>query len=265
MRAGAGLSIRRPDWSAPVTAGFTTRHGGVSRPPWDSLNLATHVGDDPQVVAENRRRLVERAGLPEEPRWLRQIHGNRVVHARDVERDVTEADAVWTDQPGQVCAVLVADCVPILLAAADGSCVAAVHAGWRGLAAGVIPAAIAALPVEPDRLCASVGPCIGEDAYEVGGEVIEQLRAGGVVPEYRAAVEASSAEASGADAGEALGSKPDRYHLDLTATTLAILKDCGVGAATATGLCTYADTENSYSYRRDGATGRLAGFVVKNG
>ena len=263
MSADAELSIRRPDWAAPVNAGFTTRHGGVSDPPWDSLNLATHVGDDPQAVAENRRRLIEAVRLPEPPRWLRQVHGNRVVHASEVARDVTEADAVWSDQPGQVCAVLVADCVPILLAAADGVCVAAVHAGWRGLAAGVIPAAIAALPAEPDRLCASVGPCIGEEAYEVGGEVIEQLRAAGVRPRYREVVEGSSAEANGAGASAASGSRPDRYHLDLTATTLGVLADCGVGAATATGVCTYKDSENSYSYRRDGTTGRLGGFVVK--
>jgi YfiH family protein len=170
------IQILRPDWDIPgVDAGFTLRTGGVSKPPYDSLNLAMHVGDDPDDVRENRRRLVEFAGLPEEPRWLKQVHGNRVVHASEVERDITEADAVWTDQLGQVCAVMVADCVPILLAARDGSCVAAIHAGWRGLAAGVIEETIKALPVAPEALVAEIGPCISAEHYEVGPEVVNEI------------------------------------------------------------------------------------------
>jgi YfiH family protein len=247
MTAGTGLSILRPDWPAPVNAGFTTRHGGVSEPPYDALNLAMHVGDDPAAVRENRRRLVEQAGLPEAPRWLSQVHGTRVVHASAVERDVTEADAVWTDQPGQVCAVLVADCVPILLAARDGTCVAAVHAGWRGLAAGVIP----------QTLC--IGPCIGAEAYAVGGEVIEAMASEGVAARYRPATVVDNAGAC-----RAAGDTPSgRFQLDLAATARGILADGGVGAITAVGRCTHTASSTSYSYRREGATGRLAGFVAR--
>jgi YfiH family protein len=178
----ATIACIRPDWAPPINAGVTMRTGGVSKPPYDSLNLAMHVGDDPSAVAENRQRLKVEAGLPEPPRWLRQIHSAHVVHADGVERDLTEADAIWTDRPGQVCAVLVADCVPILLAAGDGQCVAAVHAGWRGLARGVIQAAVAALPVPAAGLSAWIGPCIGPAAYAVGSEVIESMRTAGVEP-----------------------------------------------------------------------------------
>ncbi|MEX0372816.1 peptidoglycan editing factor PgeF [Spiribacter roseus] len=259
MTAGTGLSILRPDWPAPVNAGFTTRHGGVSEPPYDALNLAMHVGDDPAAVRENRRRLVEQAGLPEAPRWLSQVHGTRVVHASAVERDVTEADAVWTDQPGQVCAVLVADCVPILLAARDGTCVAAVHAGWRGLAAGVIPQTLAALPVPASELMACIGPCIGAEAYAVGGEVIEAMASEGVAARYRSATVTDNA-GEGPPADE---TPSGRFQLDLAATARGILADGGVGAITGVGRCTHTASSASYSYRRDGATGRLAGFVAR--
>ncbi|KAF0285243.1 hypothetical protein BA899_05190 [Spiribacter sp. SSL99] len=257
------MSILRPDWPAPVNAGFTTRHGGVSEPPYDALNLAMHVGDDPAAVQENRRRLVEQAGLPEAPRWLSQVHGTRVVHASAVEPDVTEADAVWTDQAGQVCAVLVADCVPILLAARDGTCVAAVHAGWRGLAAGVIPQTLAALPVPVSELMACIGPCIGPEAYAVGGEVIEAMASEGVAARYRSATDTDNA-GEGPPAHE---TPSGRFQLDLAATAKAVLIQAGVHARAVTGAgqCTCSDPNRFYSYRRDQTSGRIAAYICLAG
>jgi hypothetical protein len=227
------IQILRPDWNIPgVDAGFTLRTGGVSKPPYDSLNLAMHVGDDPDDVRENRRRLVEYAGLPEEPRWLKQVHGNRVVHASEVERDITEADAVWTDQPGQVCAVMVADCVPILLAAKDGSCVAAIHAGWRGLAAGVIEETINVLPVGPGRLCAAIGLCIPPVDYTVSREVLLRLS------RYM------SREIK------------DSCSLDLKQITKTLLAKMGVADVIGEGK--YLDERFRYSYRKSNITGRNA-------
>ncbi|MEX0448800.1 peptidoglycan editing factor PgeF [Spiribacter sp. 221] len=243
---GGKIGILRPDWALPVEAGFTTRCGGVSKAPYDSLNLAMHVGDDLAAVRENRRRLAEQAGLPEQPRWVAQVHGTRVVHAGEVERDVTEADAVWTDQPGQVCAVLVADCLPILLADHAGRCVAAVHAGWRGLAAGIIQRTIETLPVPASDLVACIGPCIGPDAYEVGAEVIEAMIAGGTVPRSWPSL-----------------SGDEQFQLDLAATAEGVFSQVGIraGAATHVVHCTFTDPARLYSYRRDESTGRIAGYI----
>lgn len=234
------IDLIRPEWGLSVNAGFTTRKGGVSQPPYDSLNLATHVGDDPAAVIENRRRLVEEANLPEQPRWLSQVHGARVVHADEVERDLTEADAVWTDQPGQVCAVLVADCVPILLASRDGRYVAAIHAGWKGLVSGVIEATVAALPVPGTQMLASIGPCIGKGAYLVGEEVLDAL--------------SQSGHSSGLK-----GDEPQR--IDLVKIVSNSLSAAGVDVdVTCTG-CVYRNHASMYSFRRSRVTGRNASFI----
>ncbi|MFZ1830036.1 MAG: laccase domain-containing protein, partial [Candidatus Competibacteraceae bacterium] len=147
-----------PDWPAPVTvrAVNTTRHGGISPPPYASLNLAQHVGDDPAHVAENRRRLAAMAGLPAEPAWLEQIHGITVVATEAVNIPIV-ADAAFTRASGQPCVVMTADCLPILLCDRAGTVVAAAHAGWRGLAAGVIDATVARLAVPPTELLAWLG------------------------------------------------------------------------------------------------------------
>ena len=242
MSDGGPIQILLPDWVIPgVDAGFTLRTGGVSQPPYDSLNLAMHVGDDPDDVRENRRRLVEHAGLPEEPRWLKQVHGNRVVHASKVERDVTEADAVWTDQPGQVCAVMVADCVPILLAAKDGSCVAAIHAGWRGLAAGVIEETVKAMSVPGQALAAAIGPCIGDEHYEVGPKVIDSLERGGISIEIE----------------EARTTWNARFNLDLAAIANKQLDRLDTDRIHIAN-CTYSTPKFWYSHRRDHTIGRFA-------
>ena len=236
--------ILRPDWDVVgVNAGFSLRSGGVSQPPYDSLNLALHVGDVPERVQENRRRLVEAAGLAMAPRWLSQVHGTRIIHTDAVDPDVTPADGVWSDRPGQPCAVLVADCLPILIADRDGGCVAAVHAGWRGLAAGVIDRVIQTLPVPPPRLAACIGPCIGVDAFGVGQEVIDAFHAAGRPPVHE-------------QHGQGLC-------VDLRATARRLLRDRGIGEVTDVGGCTHRDHAGCFSYRRDGVTGRLAGFIAR--
>ncbi len=253
----------------PVQAGFTLRGGGVSEGPCASLNLALHVDDNPAAVHENRRRLVEQAGLAEAPRWLRQVHGTRVVHGDAVQPDLTEADAVWSDRPGQVCAVLIADCVPVLLADRSGRCVAAVHAGWRGLAAGIIPQTIATLPAPAAALIAHIGPCIGRDAYQVGPEVIQQIARAGVEPVCQPSAPTSTTVPAAASAGDrAVDRAPDRsprFQLDLAATAHAILLKAGVGQVSTEDRCTCSDPSRFFSYRRDGITGRFAAYVACRG
>lgn len=230
-------------WNAParVRACVTTRIGGVSRAPYAGLNLATHVGDEPAAVAVNRARLAATLALPGPPRWLTQVHGTRCVEAANVDTPV-EADASCTRTPGVVCAVLTADCLPILLCARDASGVAAVHAGWRGLHDGVIAAAITALGVPADRLCAWIGPGIGIDAYVVGAD----LRAGFTA---RDPALAACFVRRGAD-----------WHADLAAIARHQLASCGVDAVATSGLCTLTDPR-FYSYRRDGVTGRCASLI----
>ena len=224
----------------------TTRAGGVSLPPFDRLNLGDRCGDRPEAVAENRRRLAEQ--LPSEPRWLRQVHGNTCIRLDDWSPGI-EADAVWTDRPGQVVAVLTADCLPILLADAEGECVAAVHAGWRGLAAGIVAAAIQALPVDPNRLDAWIGPRICAEHYPVGDEL---LRAFDSTPGAAAAFRQIGA---------------DQWQADLPAIARLQLQRAGIPSIRDSGLCSHADPR-FFSVRRDGRTGRtatLAWIVPRNG
>jgi len=221
----------------------------VSAPPYDSLNLAGHVGDDAHAVHENRRRLVQTLHLPAEPVWLNQVHGVRTVDAASVPAalyGLLEADAIYAQGPGQVCAVLTADCLPLLLCDHEGTQIAAVHAGWRGLAAGVIEAAVAALEVAPDRLMAWLGPAIGPQAYEVGAEVREAF------------VHKDSA------AAQAFTRVPkitaNRWHADLYALARLRLVELGVRQVYGGDYCTLSDTR-FYSYRRNGITGRMATLI----
>ena len=232
----------RPGWPAPapVRALTTTRAGGVSRPPWNAFNLATHVGDTPQHVAANRAALRRRFDLPADPVWLQQVHGARVVEAGAA----AEADAVWSRTPGQVCAVLTADCLPVLLCDRAGDCVAAAHAGWRGLAAGVLEATVAALPADAADLMAWLGPAIGPDAFEVGDEVREAF----VTADARAG-------AAFRPAGDG------RWLADLYGLARLRLAAAGVTRVFGGGLCTFTDRDRFYSYRRDGVTGRMASLI----
>ena len=241
-------SFLRPDWPAPagVHAAFTIRLGGHSAGPWASFNLGARVGDDGDAVAANRAALVRALGLPSAPQWLHQIHGTTLVAAADdgVER---AADAIWTRQRGLVCAVQSADCLPILLCDREDTLVAAVHGGWRGLAAGILPLVLRDLGVPPDRLLAWLGPAICGRCYEVGGEV-------------RAAF--STADDHLASQFRPAG-RPGHWLADLPGIARCQLEAAGVPAAAIHGgdLCTLEDDRRFYSHRRDGITGRMAALI----
>ena len=234
-----------PDWPAPagVRAAFTLRTGGVSLPPYDSLNVGAHVGDRPEAVAENRRRMRRALELPAEPAWLEQIHGREVA---DLDRAALpqRADASLTRAAGRVCVVQVADCLPVLLAARSGAAVAAAHCGWRGLANGVLEATVSALGVPAGELHAWLGPAIGPGAFEVG-------------PEVRAAFLLQDARAESAFAGNSQG----RWQCDLFELARQRLARLGVTAVSGGGVSTHADPERFFSYRRDGRSGRMAALI----
>ncbi len=238
------LELITPDWPAPgrVRALTTSRHGGVSLPPYDTLNLGDHVGDDPAAVAENRRRLTAELGLPGEPRWLTQVHGTCAADAIAVHGSC-EADASHTDSPGVVCAVLTADCLPVLLCDREGRRVAAVHAGWRGLLGGVIEETIAAMGAERELL-AWLGPAIGPAAFEVGDEVRE----------------AFIADSPGAKAAF-VPSANVRWMADIYTLARQRLHRAGVSSVSGGDHCTYSEPDRFYSYRRDGRTGRMASLI----
>jgi len=234
-----------PDWPAPanVSALQTTRAGGVSMGAYASLNLGDHVGDDPAAVAQNRALL--RADLPAEPVWLKQVHGNVVVGA-DRAMGVPAADAALARQAGTVCAVLTADCLPVLLCDESGTVVGAAHAGWRGLAGGVVEATVQAMKAEPERLLAWLGPAIGPAVFVVGDEVRQAFMA------------------HDAQAEKAFVTNPDnpqKWLADIYLLARQRLALLGVERVYGGGLCTYGDSGSFFSYRRDGATGRMASLV----
>ena len=240
---GPTIELIRPDWAAPsgVQAASTTRSGGVSQGRWASLNLGDHVDDEPDRVAENRRRLMAALDLPSEPTWLRQVHGTRVRHPGEVPDC---ADASIEDRPGHACVVMTADCLPVLFCNRAGTRVAAAHAGWRGLLAGVLEATVAAFEEPPGQLMAWLGPAIGPDAFEVGDEV-------------RRAFVASTAPA--ADHFRSHGE--DRWLADLYGLARDRLAVAGVGQISGGGRCTHDEPDAFFSYRRDGITGRMASLV----
>ncbi len=245
-----------PDWAAPpgVRAAFTLRSGGVSRGSWGTLNLGAHVGDAPEAVRENRRRVRAGLDLAREPAWLGQVHGVEVADLDVLPAGSASeghpgahpprADAALTRQRGLACAVLVADCMPVLFAARDGSAVAAAHAGWRGLAAGVLEATVAALGVPPRELVAWLGPAIGPRHFEVGPEVRDAF-----------------AGREPADAPAFQANARGRWQCDLVALARARLERLGLPAPAGGAWCTYADAERFFSHRRDGQCGRMAALV----
>lgn len=233
-----------PDWPAPlgVRALATTRCGGVSRAPWHGFNLGDHVGDDAAAVAANRAAL--RRELPAEPLWLTQVHGTHCVDAATAAPGV-EADASFTRKRGVVCAVLTADCLPLLLCDDQASVVGVAHAGWRGLAAGVIEATVAAMAEPGERLMARLGPAIGPQAFEVGGEVRDAFLAH----------DAQAASAFTAGVG-------GKWLCDICLLARQRLNALGVRrVASADFCCTLSDAERFFSFRRDGATGRMASLI----
>ncbi|MBE0627405.1 MAG: peptidoglycan editing factor PgeF [Burkholderiales bacterium] len=234
-----------PDWPAPPTvrALITTRAGGASRSAYAGLNLGLHCGDDIGAVVRNRASL--RQWLPAEPLWLRQVHGTTVVEA-DAAEGNPEADAALARRPGRVCAALTADCLPLLLCDEAGTTVAAVHAGWRGLSSGVIEQTLRAMNRPARALLAYLGPAIGPGAYEVGAEV-------------RAAFIAAD---PGGESGSAFApGAPGKYYADLYALARLRLARSGVARIYGGGYCTYTERARFYSYRRDGATGRMASLI----
>ncbi|MDH5547918.1 MAG: peptidoglycan editing factor PgeF [Gammaproteobacteria bacterium] len=234
-----------PEWPAPanVLALSTLRTGGVSEPPFDSFNFGDHVEDRPQHVAANRQRLIEQVHLPSEPRWLQQIHGIAVVDAARAPMG-TAADASYSTTPGVVCAVMTADCLPVLFCSRDGSCVAAAHAGWRGLLSGVLEATISALPAVGKDIVAWLGPAIGPEAFEVGEDV------------YAGFVEHDACSAGAFKPGG-----PGKYFADIYALARLRLTNAGVTAIHGGGYCTYTDRSRFFSFRRDGRTGRMVSLI----
>lgn len=244
--ADGELDLIRPDWPAPpqVRAAMTTRRGGVSRGPWASLNLGTGCGDDATAVTENRRRLRHALQLPVEPGWLRQVHGTRVVDLAAAPA-LPEADASFATRPGLICVAQAADCLPVLFCDDAGTVVAAAHAGWRGLAAGVLEATVRALPVPAATLMAWLGPAIGPTAFEVGLEV----RAAFVDHDFGAADCFTSTPASG------------KLLANLQALARRRLARVGVARIYGGDHCTYTGTDTFFSHRRDRTCGRMAALV----
>lgn len=254
----AAADLVWPDWPdlpASVGALATSRNGGASEAPYDDgkggggLNLGLHVNDDPEAVRANRARL--QAWLPGRPAWIAQVHGAAVVDASTVGADqpVRTGDASIATTPGVVCAILTADCLPVLFADLDGKVVGAAHAGWRGLAGGVLGATVKAMRVAgADQITAWMGPAIGPAAFEVGPEVVDA---------FVAALPGDAARACFSD----YPGRPGKYLADMFALARLMLAQDGVERVHGGGLCTASAAERFYSYRRDGVTGRQASLI----
>ncbi len=257
----------RPDWPAPpgVVALMSTRAGGVSEAPFDRLNLrppelggvsVNAAVDDPDAVRQNQRRFA--AALGAEPVWLDQVHCADVLRLRSghllASAGLPQADASVSTEPGIACAVLVADCLPLLLCSADGSAVAAAHAGWRGLAAGVVDHTVAALceaaGCPPERLLAWLGPCIGPAAFEVGADVLLAFGSDLQAPDL--ALFRPSPRPDGSP----------RWRADLAQLARRRLRALGLHQISGGNLCTVADASRFFSFRRDGRTGRMAAAIA---
>jgi polyphenol oxidase len=247
ITADVQASLLHAQWPAPpgVTA-FTTLRGpaGDSQPPFDRFDFGLRNGDDVDVVLGNREMLVHAAALPSAPRWLRQVHGTVV--AVEPGSDEPEADAAVTRTPGTVLAVLTADCLPVVFAADDGSEVAVAHAGWRGLAGGVLEATVGAMNSKPSGVIAWLGPAAGPDAYEIGEEVFEAFT-----------------DSDPAAATAFVATRPQHWRVDLYALARRRLAAVGVTRVHGGGFCTIADPRRFYSHRRDQRTGRMATIVFR--
>ncbi len=232
------------EWPAPdhVHAGTSLRDSGFSSDNYSSLNLAMHVGDNAAKVDKNRELLIKQQQLPARPEWLNQTHSNRL-SILDKDNVDTDADGSYTTIKNNICAVLTADCVPVLLCDKAGTRVAAVHAGWRGISTGIIDNA-AALYSQPEDVLAWIGPCISCVYYEVGSDVFEACM--GYSPNTKTAFQQYDEQ---------------HWHCDLVSLVKCILANNKIHNIYESGLCTYADEKNFYSYRRDGVTGRTASMI----
>lgn len=243
------MSWIKPDWPLPdgVQAAVTLRDGGVSQGSYASLNPATHVADDSAAVAENRRIIRQQLGLPSEPVWLQQVHGIEVIKANPApENAIPHADASYSDQAGTVCAVLTADCLPLLFCSDDGEKIAAAHGGWRGLQAGIIQQTLNALNCS--ELSVWLGPAIGPQQFEVGDDV------------RQAFVDNSPIHATAF-----IVKTPDKWLADIYLLARQQLNALGVDRVYGGDFCTVSDASRFYSYRRDGATtGRMASLIWRS-
>ena len=229
------------DWPAPsfIQAGTTLRQGGVSRGEYSSLNIAAHVGDELAMVEKNRLSL----NLPNEPQWLEQIHSTKAILLPH-EKSVPKADAAYTEKKNIICSVMTADCLPLLITNKQGSCVAAIHAGWRGLCNGIIEATIKSLPAEPESLLVWLGPAIGPDVYEVGEEV------------YDAYTKDNN------EAKQAFTSVSEKHWLfDIYELAKLRLQKLGIKQVYGGDHCTFTEKDMFFSYRRDKVTGRMASMI----
>ncbi|NRP38394.1 Laccase domain protein YfiH [Marinobacterium sp. xm-a-121] len=234
------------DWPAPpnIKALCTTRQGGVSSAPFDQLNLGDHVGDDPQAVLDNRQSLLNSLSLVKPAQWLKQVHGVEVVEAYS-DQQIREADACYTTEPGVACVIMTADCLPVLFTNRSGSKVAAAHAGWRGLAEGVLEQTLSQFD-DPSEVMVWMGPAIGPDAFEVGQEVYDRF-----VDDL----------AQSPDAFKPSPSHNERWVADIYQLARLRLNRAGVRQIFGGGLCTYTDSERFFSYRRQAQTGRMASLI----
>ena len=231
----------KADWPAPdfIKAGITLRQGGVSVKPYDSFNLATHVGDELAVVNQNRAML----DVPGTPQWLEQVHSTQAVLLPN-EATIPKADAAYTSEKNIVCTVMTADCLPLLITDQQGSCVAAIHAGWRGLCDGIVEATIKKLPAEPESLLVWLGPAIGPDVYEVGEEVYDAFTK--AEPEAKQAFTTTT---------------KGHWLFDIYQLAKLRLNKMGVSHIYGGEHCTLSEEEQFFSYRRDGVTGRMASLI----
>lgn len=234
------MELIKPDWPAPasVRAFTTTRAGGFSKDAWSSMNLGFRCGDDPLAVQRNREKLLSR--LPAAPQWLRQVHGTQVVTCSRAGSEEREADGLVSSSPGQVCAILTADCLPVLFCNRTGNRIAVAHAGWRGLAQGVLQATVRQLNEAPGEIMAWLGPAIGPEVYEVGEDVWQAF------PEEQ---------------GICFRKNGETWMLDLYGVARRILTHLGITSVYGGRFCTFSDSERFFSYRRDGVTGRMASVI----
>lgn len=234
------------DWPAPpnIKALSTTRQGGVSSAPFDQLNLGDHVGDAPQAVLENRQLLLNSLSLIKPAQWLKQVHGVDVVEAQS-DQQIRQADACYTSEPGVGCVIMTADCLPVLFANRSGRKVAAAHAGWRGLAAGVLEQTLSQFD-DPSEVMVWMGPAIGPDAFEVGQEVYDHFVDD--LAQSRSAFQPSPAH-------------KEHWMADIYQLARLRLNRAGVHQIYGGGLCTYTDEERFFSYRRQAKTGRMASLI----
>jgi len=243
--------IITPDWSAPqnVRAAITCREGGMSQGVYSTWNMGTHVQDDAEAVIENRKKLIAQLQLKKNPQWLEQIHGNKVVEAVDDQR-VRTADACFTRETGLACAVMTADCLPVLLCDTQGTQVAAVHCGWRSLSQSILEKTLQQF-ADPTQVMAYLGPAISKQHFEVGIDVLEAFFESSKTSEQTDQIAAAFTPSK----------RPLYFYADIYALARAELNGLGVHQIFGGNECTFANKERFYSYRRDGITGRMASLI----